>query len=1010
MSGDERVKATDPNPWRHRPQFNWAHQGGACEGPSNTLHAMRTALAHGASGLELDVHRTADGVLVVCHDPSLDRTTSGHGRISERSLEYVQSVDSAYWWVDGQVDEHDDRTPVDRYVYRCLGPANHDFRVPTLGEVMRAFPTAPLNLELKEKGYEAQLARELSEDGREDVIVVSFSERRLKKFRAAAPTMTTAVGIGFLVTFWLLSRIGIARRPPQGVVALEVPHRWARKTICDRRLLAAAHKRDLALYVWTIADEAEMKELLELGVDGIMTDYPARLARLTGMAPSGVYAPQPRPSSLPSPPTTVVNEVRIHGVGGSPGPKLLGFDDPVDAPVDVAHSRDHITIRSRPDPPFGMVEGFDWGDLTSGARVQALWVFLLPFTLLNVAGWAYTSVDTWLGTFWRGATRVLMVVAGWLLTAIWMFWLADLLVGYCAYQWAPQAIGTRTHVVPLWHLAIHEQEMRYSMIGVSAAVLAGVIVAVGIVAGRSRQAVSEPRVGAEAVPFAENDGPIGRTHPGKDNGDGPIDRDFFAKRPSIFASLPAHVIVAVAATAIAVVHACLAIAKRGDRPAVAPIDRTMVVVTGANSVLIVLLALCSWWLPWAFSHRTARARSTRHPNGTATAAVVLATAVTNAFFSGVVLLVVKYLGKHPKGVGTLTTGRDLAPLDTYLAVAGAWAVIGGGMWLFRRSFTRMGRLSTGRDAVRADWTKRTEKARASAAVAHKADLLLVALAAAFVFVEAGFALRRIDVLPGNRLWQFWRWAVDAPDAKGAAYSAVAWGLPIAVGFVLVRVRKAATDNRLSRFIGQAWDVLSFWPRRHHPFAVRAYSHTAVPALQAQLTRLTSDGASLVISAHSQGTVLAVSALATIDDKTRSRIALVTYGSHVPGLYRRAFPEYFNPTLVAEVGAGLGGTPNPQWDNFYRLTDPIGTPMFGEGPLWSHGIDHCLPDPATDAARPFAEDPAPPREHDREAFTALAVHSYYLNEQELKKRVEQLKVELDRAAAGHGARAEHRPAM
>ncbi len=266
--------------WLARRPFNWAHQGGAREAPSNTLYAMRTAIEHGADGLELDVHQTSDGHLVVCHDPTLDRTTSGRGSISSQSLAEVQTADSAYWWVPGEIDDHRPTTSADRYVFRGRGPADHDFRVPTLGEVLAAFPTTPLNLELKEDGYEKTLAHELADAQRLDVIVVSINGRRLQRFRDAAPNVPTAVARWFLVTFWLLSRVGIAWRPPRGVVALEAPDRVWRIPVCDRRLLRAARRRDLLVFAWTVDDEDRMSRLLRLDVDGIMTNRPSVLARL----------------------------------------------------------------------------------------------------------------------------------------------------------------------------------------------------------------------------------------------------------------------------------------------------------------------------------------------------------------------------------------------------------------------------------------------------------------------------------------------------------------------------------------------------------------------------------------------------------------------------------------------------------------------------------------------------------------------------------------------------------
>ena len=94
------------NPWMERRVLNYAHQGGAREGPSSTLFARRRALDDGAVALELDLHATADRQVVVCHDATVDRTTDGTGRIADLTVDAVQALDNAYWWVPGTVVDH----------------------------------------------------------------------------------------------------------------------------------------------------------------------------------------------------------------------------------------------------------------------------------------------------------------------------------------------------------------------------------------------------------------------------------------------------------------------------------------------------------------------------------------------------------------------------------------------------------------------------------------------------------------------------------------------------------------------------------------------------------------------------------------------------------------------------------------------------------------------------------------------------------------------------------------
>src|SRR5437588_8832843 len=124
------------NPWLQRRVLNYAHQGGAREAPSSTLFAIRRAIAHGADAVELDVHATADGEVVVCHDPTVDRTTQTTGRIADLTLEQIRSLDNAYWWVPGEVVDHDPSRPATGLVHRGKAPGDHAFGIANPEEVL----------------------------------------------------------------------------------------------------------------------------------------------------------------------------------------------------------------------------------------------------------------------------------------------------------------------------------------------------------------------------------------------------------------------------------------------------------------------------------------------------------------------------------------------------------------------------------------------------------------------------------------------------------------------------------------------------------------------------------------------------------------------------------------------------------------------------------------------------------------------------------------------------------
>lgn len=278
------------NPWLERRILNYAHQGGAREGPSSTLHAMRRAIRAGAHAIELDVHATADRRLVVCHDATVDRTTDGAGRIADLTWEQIQRLDNAHWWVPDRVVDHD--ATDGEHTLRGRAPGDADLRIPLLREVLETFPGTFLNLDIKETApavepYEQLLADLLREHQRtDDVIVASFSDDATAAFHAAAPEVSTAAGTNATAAFYFAVLQGDAP-PPTTHHALQVPPAFGGVTVVDERFVAGAHAHGLAVHVWTIDEADEMAALLDLGVDGIMTDRPSLLAQVLRARGSG---------------------------------------------------------------------------------------------------------------------------------------------------------------------------------------------------------------------------------------------------------------------------------------------------------------------------------------------------------------------------------------------------------------------------------------------------------------------------------------------------------------------------------------------------------------------------------------------------------------------------------------------------------------------------------------------------------------------------------------------------
>jgi glycerophosphoryl diester phosphodiesterase len=280
------VPAAPANPWLGRHVISYAHQGGAWEAPSSTLFAIGRALELGATGIELDVHATADGHLVVGHDDTVDRTTDGHGPIHGLTLAELAVLDNAYWWVPGA-----DVTPglePDAYPYRGRAPEDRSFAIATLDEVLAlldGYPEAALNLDIKAtapavESYEERLAATLAgHNHRDRVIVASFLDVASEAFSRFAPEVATSAGTLAVAGFWRALTQG-GEWPEMDHVALQVPAVYGDQVLVDERFVEAAHSRGLAVHVWTINDEKEMARLVDLGVDGIISDLPTTLVGL----------------------------------------------------------------------------------------------------------------------------------------------------------------------------------------------------------------------------------------------------------------------------------------------------------------------------------------------------------------------------------------------------------------------------------------------------------------------------------------------------------------------------------------------------------------------------------------------------------------------------------------------------------------------------------------------------------------------------------------------------------
>ncbi|MGD0742286.1 MAG: glycerophosphodiester phosphodiesterase [Acidimicrobiales bacterium] len=270
------------NPWLERRVLAYAHQAGEKEAPSSTLWAIERALALGVTGIELDVHATADGELVVGHDLTLDRTTNGSGAIATTTLAEIRRLDNAYWFVPGEATVRD--RPAEQYAFRGMAPADRRFGVATLDEVLEMTAGILVNLDIKQTApavapYEEALARTLAaHDRRDDVIVASFVDEAIERFSAHAPHIPTSLGQNALVRFTLA--VARHKAPDPSLArhaAIQAPARFRGVKVVTARFVEKAHALGLAVHVWTVDEPGEMERLCDLGVDGIMSDRPSVL-------------------------------------------------------------------------------------------------------------------------------------------------------------------------------------------------------------------------------------------------------------------------------------------------------------------------------------------------------------------------------------------------------------------------------------------------------------------------------------------------------------------------------------------------------------------------------------------------------------------------------------------------------------------------------------------------------------------------------------------------------------
>jgi glycerophosphoryl diester phosphodiesterase len=244
------------------------HRGSAGTRPENTLLSFEAALADGAQILESDIHLTRDGVPVLLHDPEVDRTTDARGDVAHHDWASLRRLDAGHRFEDDRGE------PAFR---------DREVRIPSLEEAFERFPEARFNLEIKSAGPESVRATlDLVEhfDRADRTLLAAGEDPIMKELRAQLATrrIRPAVGasVGEIVAAVSSALEGSAM--PPGVMALQIPASFAGRPLATREFVGHAHAMGVQVHVWTINDLEEIEQLLDVGVDGIVTDYPGRMA------------------------------------------------------------------------------------------------------------------------------------------------------------------------------------------------------------------------------------------------------------------------------------------------------------------------------------------------------------------------------------------------------------------------------------------------------------------------------------------------------------------------------------------------------------------------------------------------------------------------------------------------------------------------------------------------------------------------------------------------------------
>lgn len=642
-----------------------------------------------------------------------------------------------------------------------------------------------------------------------------------------------------------------------------------------------------------------------------------------------------------------VSEIRIHGVSGTPPDAMLATD-PV---VLETRQRGHIQVYAPAPVPAG-IRAYRWSSLTSGSVWSALWLVLLPFMLCNVAGFALPVLPG--GR--RRLAGALLRMAGFALTIMFSLITAQGFIDVGAYQYLHRRIG--------WLTAPQS-------VGLGGLTAAGLIILAWVELSRRGTTEVVDRAAPPQLLTLRNREFWSRHR---------IEEDLrlvhlavallaiawigIDALDQIGADLPAAITWLAATLAVSVlVVAALVATGRGT----GPLPRLSLYGSAGLWVAIALLAATIDALP---GESLTDLSLSRHPIGWTVAAYGLLTIAllttnlsapdrTNAITSPALLTIAGASGASvgaaliqvsatvtggipPTWIGSLAAGYlsgilsiGAVTLAMALALAGGPGRGAGMLWKTVRKLrdrlavvlwtvvAATAILTAGFIGGRFGWWVFTIPAVIPTWLAAVDLALLTTL-----LFRCGSKRGAAIALMGSLL-AAWAASRGMLDRQGAfrwsfdGYEATATTLTILLplGLIAGRVVGALRNSDQRRGLAVAWDVGSFFPRRHHPFAPPSYGATAVTDLAAFVTEQSEKTRAVIVAPHSQGSVIAVAGLMLLGQPL-PQVALLTFGSPVGSLYRRFFPEWFDD--LKDLEAALGD----RWVNLFRVDDPIGGPIGG----------------------------------------------------------------------------------